>query len=49
MQLGYKVPQFLIKGLAVTEELINAEIKIPHLNDEDDTADEDNTDDAEKE
>lgn len=49
VQLGYKVPQFLIKGLAVTEELINAEIKIPHLNDENNTDDEDNTDDAEKE
>lgn len=34
VELGYKVPNFLIKGLAVTEKMINSKIDIPDTDDE---------------
>ena len=33
VEMGYKVPEFLIKGLAVTEKLINSKINISDRND----------------
>lgn len=30
VECGYEVPDFLIRGLAVTEKLIHAEVDIPH-------------------
>lgn len=33
VEMGYKVPLFLIKGLAVTEKLINSKINIPYGDD----------------
>lgn len=35
VEMGYKVPEFLIKGLAITEKLINSNIKIPDRDDVD--------------
>jgi len=35
VEMGYKVPEFLIKGLSVTEKLINSNIKVPDRDDAD--------------